>query len=131
MGWRRSEPGGRDQDRSPQFVATHDIDPRGRAPCSPYRGMERRTRRHPFSGISGRSNEFADAWASWSSEIAADAFAFVHTGFASVAALRNILAGDLPMVFRYTQGDPHPVSYIRVLLGVEICPIFLLRWSVG
>ena len=57
-------------------------------------------------GISGRSSELADAWASWSSEIAADAFAFAHTGFASVAALHDVLAGDLPMVFRYTPGDP-------------------------
>src|SRR5688572_24814646 len=29
----------------------------------------------------------AEIWASWASEIAADAFAFVHTGYASVAAL--------------------------------------------
>jgi len=75
-------------------------------------------------GISGRSTELADAWASWASEIAADAFAFVHTGFASVAALHDVLAGDVPMVFRHTPGDPHPVSYIRVLLGVEMCKYF-------
>lgn len=75
-------------------------------------------------GISGRSSELADAWASWSSEIAADAFAFVHTGFASVAALHDVLAGDLSMIFRFTPGDPHPVSYIRVLLGVEMCRYF-------
>ena len=75
-------------------------------------------------GISGRSRDLADAWASWASEIAADAFAFVHTGFASVAALHDVLAGDLSMVFRYTPGDPHPVSYIRVLLGVEMCRYF-------
>jgi hypothetical protein len=75
-------------------------------------------------GISGRSKELADIWASWSSEIAADAFAFVHTGFASVAALHDVLAGDLSMVFRYTPGDPHPVSYVRVLLGAEMCRYF-------
>jgi hypothetical protein len=74
--------------------------------------------------ISGQSNELAGIWASWSSEIAADAFAFVHTGFASVAALHDVLAGDLSMVFRYTPGDPHPVSYIRVLLGVQMCRYF-------
>ena len=74
-------------------------------------------------GISGRSN-VADVWASWASEIAADAFAFVHTGFASVAALHDVLAGDASMVFRYTPGDPHPVSYLRVLFGVEMCRYF-------
>lgn len=75
-------------------------------------------------GLAGRSREIADVWASWSSEIAADAFAFAHTGFASVAALHDVLAGDLSMVFRYTPGDPHPISYIRVLLGVEACKYF-------
>ncbi len=73
------------------------------------------------SGIPGGT---ASAWAGWSSEIAADAFAFAHTGFASVAALHDVLAGDLSAVFRYTPGDPHPVSYIRVLLGVEMCRYF-------
>jgi hypothetical protein len=31
------------------------------------------------------------------------------------------------MVFRYTPGDPHPISYIRVLLGVEMCRRFYGR----
>jgi hypothetical protein len=75
-------------------------------------------------GISGSSSELSAVWASWSSEIAADAFAFALTGFASVAALHDVLAGDLSAVFRYTPGDPHPVSYIRVLLGVEMCRYF-------
>lgn len=62
-----------------------------------------------------------EAWAGWASEIAADAFAFVHTGYASVAALQDVLDGGPSMVFRHIPGDPHPVSYIRVLLGVEMC----------
>jgi hypothetical protein len=66
----------------------------------------------------------ADAWAGWSSEIAADAFAFVHTGYASVAALHDVLAGEETLVFRHTPGDPHPISYVRVLLGVEMCRQF-------
>jgi len=65
-----------------------------------------------------------EAWAGWASEIAADAFAFVHTGYASVAALLDVLDGGPSMVFRHIPGDPHPVSYIRVLLGVEMCRHF-------
>jgi hypothetical protein len=76
------------------------------------------------SAISGTSSELADIWRGWASEIAADAFAFVHTGFASVAALHDVLAGDLSIIFRNTPGDPHPVSYLRVLLGVEMCRYF-------
>ena len=32
--------------------------------------------------------------ASWASEIAADAFAFVHSGYASVAALHDVVSGS-------------------------------------
>jgi hypothetical protein len=32
-----------------------------------------------------------------------------------------VLAGEDALVFRYSPSDPHPVSYIRVLLGVEMC----------
>lgn len=66
----------------------------------------------------------AAAWASWASEIAADAFAFVHTGYASVAALQGVLDGGAATVFRHIPGDPHPISFIRLLLGVEMCRQF-------
>ncbi len=42
----------------------------------------------------GASARIADIWAGWASEIAADAFSFAHTGFASVAALHDVLDGD-------------------------------------
>lgn len=75
-------------------------------------------------GLSAVPDYIAEAWASWASEIAADAFAFVHTGYASVAALHNVLAGEEAMVFRHIPGDPHPIGYVRVLLGVEMCRQF-------
>jgi hypothetical protein len=74
--------------------------------------------------LGGASRELATVWASWASEIAADAFAFAHTGYASVAALHDVLAGTAATVFRYTPGDPHPVGWLRVLLGVECCRYF-------
>jgi len=72
----------------------------------------------------GASRELAAVWAGWASEIAADAFAFVHTGFASVAALHDVLAGPSGSAFRYLPGDPHPISHLRVLLGVACCRAF-------
>ena len=69
----------------------------------------------------GAHDELAEVWASWASEIAADAFAFVHTGFAAVASLHDVVAGDSAWVFRYHPGDPHPVSHLRVQLGVAMC----------
>ena len=76
------------------------------------------------SGLSGESRDVAKMWATWASEIAADAFAFVHTGYAAVVGLHDVLAGNDAFVFRYTEFDPHPVSYIRVLLGIEMCRQF-------
>jgi hypothetical protein len=76
------------------------------------------------SGLSGAPTGVAGEWASWASEIGADAFAFVHTGYAAVAALHDVLAAEAGTVFRHTPGDPHPISYIRVLLGVEMCRQF-------
>jgi hypothetical protein len=73
------------------------------------------------TGLSGAPAGVAGEWASWASEIGADAFAFVHTGYAAVAALHDVLAAEDAVVFRHTPGDPHPISYIRVLLGVEMC----------
>jgi hypothetical protein len=61
------------------------------------------------------------AFSGWTSEMAADAFAFVHTGFAAVAALNDVVSGSDDAVFAYHQYDPHPISYVRVLLNVEMC----------
>ncbi|MBD0368015.1 MAG: hypothetical protein ICV53_18165, partial [Flavisolibacter sp.] len=64
------------------------------------------------------------AFANWASEIAADAFAFVHTGYASVAALHDVVSGPPQSVFAYLRHDPHPICYIRVLLNIEMCRQF-------
>ncbi len=66
------------------------------------------------------SREVAATWAGWASEIAADTHAFAHTGYGSVAALHDVVSGG-PTVFRLISGDPHPVAYLRVLLGVQMC----------
>ncbi|MGB3300067.1 MAG: hypothetical protein WBA76_17530, partial [Phormidesmis sp.] len=71
--------------------------------------------------LSPASEEIGEIWASWASEIAADAIAFVYTGYAAIAALHDVLAGGHLFVFNFVPGDPHPTSYVRVLLGVEMC----------
>jgi len=76
------------------------------------------------TGLTGAPVGLPEEWASWASEIGADAFAFVHTGYAAVAALHDVVAADDAVVFTHTPGDPHPISYIRVLLGVEMCRQF-------
>uniref|UniRef100_I2Q587 Uncharacterized protein n=1 Tax=Desulfovibrio sp. U5L TaxID=596152 RepID=I2Q587_9BACT len=76
------------------------------------------------TGLSAAPDGVPGEWAGWASEIAADAFAFAHTGYAAVAALHDVLAAEDALVFRHAPGDPHPISYIRVLLGVEMCRRF-------
>jgi hypothetical protein len=60
-------------------------------------------------------------WSSWASEIAADAFAFVCTGYAAVTALHDVVDGGAVRVFSILPGDPHPASYLRLRLGVAMC----------
>lgn len=94
---------------------------------------------HLVAGTVGWNDEFAHALrlrlaksdavvaeqaAAWASEIAADAFAFASTGFAAVATLSDVVAGRSSHVFRYLELDPHPVAFVRVLLGVEMCRRF-------
>lgn len=75
-------------------------------------------------GLAQHSHEIADLWSSWASEVAADAFAFAHTGYAAVAGLHDVVASGSSYVFRYIPVDPHPISYIRVLLGTTLCQRF-------
>lgn len=59
-------------------------------------------------------------WSPWASEIAADVFAFLWTGFASVSALYDVV-GDTRTVLRWPLGDPHPVGWLRTRLGCALC----------
>lgn len=68
-----------------------------------------------------RDPEVAETWQSWVSEITADAFAFAHCGYGAVAALHDVVANEPAIVLRMIPGDPHPVAWIRVLLGIEMC----------
>jgi hypothetical protein len=70
----------------------------------------------------------AATWAAWASEIAADAIAFVHTGYGSLLALHDVLAGEPGFVFQVVSGDPHPMGFLRVELGIEMCR---LAWGDG
>lgn len=61
----------------------------------------------------------AELWSGWASEIAADCFAFAHAGYGTVAALHDVIAGEPASVFALRPLDPHPIAYLRVLLGSQ------------
>ena len=66
----------------------------------------------------------ADTWAGWASEVAADTFAFGHVGYAAVATLHDVIAGERTSVFALRPMDPHPIAYLRVLLGTHMAVRF-------
>lgn len=57
-------------------------------------------------------------WTPWASEIAADVYAFLHTGYASVAALYDVV-GNAETILHWPIGDPHPIGWLRTILGCE------------
>jgi hypothetical protein len=73
------------------------------------------------SVVAPRSVVLADLWSSWASEIAADAGAFALAGWSPVPALANVVDGPTSTVHRVRPGDPHPPSWLRVMLNVEFC----------
>jgi hypothetical protein len=94
---------------------------------------------HQFAAVTGYNDAFArlllrelgpsgtevaELVASWASEMAADAFAFAHAGFAAVVAVSDVISGTDAETFRFIPGDPHPIAYLRVMLGVEMCRRF-------
>jgi len=64
--------------------------------------------------------ELRSMWLPWCSEIVADVYAFTLTGFASVSALFDVV-GDDRTLMRWPVGDPHPVGWLRTLLGCAMC----------
>ena len=79
----------------------------------------------------GASADLHDIWAGWASEIAADAFSFAHTGFASVAALHDVLDGDPAQVVSPPAGRPSSDQLPARPAGRADVPPFLRRGAVG
>jgi hypothetical protein len=69
--------------------------------------------------------ELAEAWSGWSSEIAGDCLAFAHAGYAAVAALHDVIAGEAVSVYARRPFDPHPIALLRVLLGTSMATRFM------
>ena len=118
------EPGGGDQDRPPQSAAAHRADPRGGTSGRAHRRLESRACGDPRSrparrirrrrgrvvlmGIRDRRGRF---------RVRAHRLRERRR-----AARRARRRGHLRLP--HTPGDPHPISYLRVLLGIETCRYF-------
>jgi hypothetical protein len=60
-------------------------------------------------------------WAGWATELGPDLLAFANAGYGAVAALHDVVGGETAQVFGFPMGDPHPIAWLRVLVGVEMC----------
>jgi hypothetical protein len=80
-----------------------------------------------YDGLKEKDKTIAKVFSGWSSEIAADAIALCTTGFAAVAALHDVVDNEGESVFIYDENDPHPISYLRVLLNCAMCDVLFGR----
>lgn len=76
---------------------------------------------HQWSHLVGWNTDLGELWRSWAGEVAADVGAFAMAGWSPVPALANVVDGPTASVHRVRLGDPHPPSWLRVLLNVELC----------
>ncbi len=65
--------------------------------------------------------QVARAWEGWATELGPDLIAFAHSGYGAVAALHDVVMGEAQQVFNYPLGDPHPIAFLRVLVGIQMC----------
>jgi hypothetical protein len=72
--------------------------------------------RRAIAGVLADDPPLQAMWAAWASEITADVYAFLHTGYASVAALYDVV-GDARTILAWPIGDPHPIGWLRTALG--------------
>jgi hypothetical protein len=57
----------------------------------------------------------------WSPEIASDCFGFCCAGFGSIAGLHDVIDGDDASAFSFYGDDVHPISDLRLRIGVALC----------
>ncbi len=69
----------------------------------------------------GAPDSIKELFAIWTTEIGPDFWGFCASGIAEVAGIKEILALPPGYVFRVSWVDPHPPSYLRVLLSFECC----------
>ncbi|QWT21562.1 hypothetical protein KPL74_06035 [Bacillus sp. NP157] len=72
--------------------------------------------RHAIGAVLADDPPLQAMWTAWASEITADVYAFLHTGYASVAALYDVV-GDAQTILMWPMGDPHPIGWLRTALG--------------
>ena len=67
----------------------------------------------------------AELWAGWATELGPDLLAFAHGGYGAVAALHDVVAGEnVSRSLPHPIGDPRPIAWLRILVGVEMCVRF-------
>lgn len=67
------------------------------------------------------SDLIQNLYANWSRELVPDFWAFCLSGMAQTCSIRDVLVLPTKMMFRITDLQPHPPSFLRFLFSVECC----------
>ena len=136
LGARSGHAGRRDQDRAPQSLSSDLAVPRNRAPGRPPHRLDCRPCAPRSRAALADDAELSAMWTPWASEIAADVFAFLHTGYASVAALYDVVGDardDPALAGRRSASDrlaAHRCSAARLHGSASARPVHGTRCSV-
>ena len=134
VGRRRDLPGRGDQVGAPQPVAAHRLDPRSRAPGSSHRavGTTNSPRRLPrVCNARVRAPTLPTSGPAGRRRSRPTRSSFAHTGFASVAALHDVLDGDPAAGVSPRAGRSAPDQLPARAAGRADVPLFLRRGAVG
>ena len=66
------------------------------------------------------SEDLGRQWSFWSREIFADFYALHHTNFSAVIGLAEVITSS-PRQIHVITGSPHPIAFLRVLIGTNFC----------
>lgn len=93
----------------------HEVGHQGAALLGLVESLRRDLDQH--ASRAGRQAQLWRAFAGWVSEIVADLWSVATLGISSTLGLLAVVSLPTYFVFRPSQGDPHPIPYIRVLLS--------------
>src|SRR5207244_8444614 len=79
------------------------------------------------AALAAEPPELAATWAGWSSEIAADTYAFAHTGYGSVAALHDVVSAAIDRKSTRLNSSHQIISYAVFCLKKTTAPASIGR----
>ena len=120
LGAGHGNPGRGDQDRAAQPLPADLAVPRDRPPGRAPHRLDRRTAR-ALGEPSPTIRALRAMWQPWTSEIAADVYRLRATPATPRSPRSTTWSATQRTILRWPLGDPHPIGWLRTLLGCALC----------